>query len=263
MTRKIFYILLGGAVSGVLLSLVCVNPIGGSISLTEAVMQFSGARGPFPLNFVMVDLLNFMIDLLPSFLFEMAAGIALYQHFCTASIYVFSRTPKRIRWYAKELSAIAGMSLLFQAVLLAAAFLVTAFRYEIQLTQKGAELLLGHFVIYSLWIFSMAVLINLLALFFGSSSAFIAVYSIQICLILSFWFCHFFQDDIALTSRILRANPASRLVMGWMGRSEYGNLSIPGSILLMGLIALGVSLAGGWIVKRKELLISNIETGGM
>ena len=148
------------------------------------------------------------------------------------------------------------MSLLFQAVLLAAAFLVTAFRYEIQFTQKGAELLLGHFVIYSLWIFSMAMLINLLALFFGSSSAFIAVYSIQICLILSFWFCHFCQDDLALTSRILRANPASRLVMGWMGRSEYGNLSIPGSILLMGLIALGVSLAGGWIVKRKELLIS-------
>ena len=35
-------------------------------------------------------------------MFELYIGVYLYRHFCTASVYVFSRTIHRTRWYIKE-----------------------------------------------------------------------------------------------------------------------------------------------------------------
>ena len=112
---------LTGVLGGISLSVLYINPYGGEISLSEALLQLSGSRGDFPMGFAMTEMVSFSLRLLPAYLFELFFGIMLYRHFCTASIYIFSRYPKRVRWYFRECLALGGGALLFQVLLVRSA----------------------------------------------------------------------------------------------------------------------------------------------
>ena len=92
---------------GVWLSFSYINPYGGSITLSELVLQLSGARGTFALDLNLNELLDFTLRLVPVLVFQALAGTLMYQYYCTASVYVFSRIERRTAWYRRELGALA------------------------------------------------------------------------------------------------------------------------------------------------------------
>lgn len=249
-------------IAGIFLSVSYVNPYEGDIFLSELVLQLSGSRAEFVLNYSSaMELVDLAMRLMPSVIMETFLGIALYRHFCTASVYVFSRCTDRIKWYWREMLSVGMDVFIFQGVVMAAVIITAALRYQIEVDVPGIYLLVCHFVIYTLWSYSIVVLMNLVALGFGSSLSFTAVMTIQSILIVL----------LGAGRVFLRFNPAARLVLGWqkslvpvvdkMQTSAYGNFYLEESLLVLAIINIVILIIGASIVKRHDLLISDSEIG--
>ena len=100
--KKFSWILAVGAVLGAWLSVTYICPSDGRITLTQAILQLSGSRGIFALGTSFTELLGFSLRLIPILAFQALAGIRLYRHYCVASVYVFSRIPRRTSWYLRR-----------------------------------------------------------------------------------------------------------------------------------------------------------------
>ncbi len=264
-------LILAAAAGGVYLSLMYINPYGGVIPLSEMTLQLSGSRGTFVLGFSTSELMSFSMRLFPAFLFELYAGIRLYRHFCTASIYVFSRYPRRVKWYLQEAGRLAGEVCLFQLFLLLSALLVTVIRWELQVDQAGIALLLYHFLIQSLWIYIMALAVNLCAVYIGSSAAYgIVICAQMVCIVLFYLADLTARNSEGLSvSRFLIWNPLAHLVLGWHGSGikavngvlepQWMGADLNHSLLLFAILAIILTAVGACIVKNHELLVSDSE----
>lgn len=249
-------------ISGIFLSVSYVNPYEGNILLSELVLQLSGSRAEFVLNYSnALELVELAMRLMPGVIMEAILGIALYRHFCTASVYVFSRCMDRGKWYWREMLSVGTDVFIFQGILTAAAIVAAVFRCRVEVDIPGIYLLVCHFVIYALWSYSMVILINLIALRFGSSLSFTAVMTMQSILI-----------ALLGAGRVLmRVNPAARLVLGWqkslvpmvdsIQTSACGNLYLEESLLVLAVINIVILITGAVVVKKHDLLISDSETG--
>lgn len=262
---------LAAIADGVYLSFVYINPWGGVITLSESTLQLSGSRGTFALGFSSKELMSFIMCLLPAFLFELYAGILLYRHFCTASIYVFSRYPRRVKWYLREVGSLGNMVCIFQLTLLAAVVVVTVIRWDLQIDSGGIVLFLYHFLIQSLWTYIMALSINLLAVFLGSSAAYAAVTCIQLaCVVLFYVADQAVRHSEGLSyGGLLVWNPMAHLVLAWHNseieavgkvlKPECMGAKLNHSLILFFILGVVVTAAGAVIIKNHELLVSDSE----
>lgn len=267
-----------GILFGILLSVGYVNPYGGEINLSELVLQLSGSRGEFALGLSAEQLVTFAMKMTPVWIMEAYLGIALYRHFCTASIYVFSRCPNRGKWYWKEMFYIGCNVFFFQSVLVISAIITTNVRYQIQCDRVGMGLAVYHILIHSLWMYAAIVLINLLSLKMGSSMSFMIVMIIQAAGIATLGFVKALErlgdEKMAIGRMLLRWNPISHLVLGWqnsysqsiqnvlentMKTTEVGYLESSLLILLLGNIC--ILIIGAVVIKKYDLLISDAEMG--
>ncbi|MCM1186156.1 MAG: hypothetical protein NC251_08265 [Lachnoclostridium sp.] len=268
--RLLFWI---AAVGGVYLSLMYINPYFGTITLSEAVLQLSGSRGGFVQGFSYTALISFTMRLFPAFVVEAYAGIMLYQHFCTASVYVFSRYPRRVKWYLGEACRLVGAVCIFHLLLLAVALFTAAVRYELQIDSAGAMVLAYHFAIHSLWTYAMTLSVNLLAVYFGSSTAYALVVSVQmVCIallnLMDFLVKHS-GGGLAYEDAVIW-NPMAHLVLGWHDR-HVANINpaeapydiwmdLNGSLIMFFLLGAALTLAGAFIIKKHDILVSDLET---
>lgn len=272
-----------GIVFGIFLSVGYVNPYTGEIKLSELVLQLSGSRGEFALGFSATELLAFSMRMLPGWMIEAYLGIALYRHFCTASIYVFSRCPNRGKWYWKEMLVIGCNVFFFQIILLASTIVTTMFRYQIQVDDGGIGVILYHVLIQFAWIYSATILINILALKAGSNLAFIVVMMVQTTgiAIVSFLgsMSAYLESHIAVTNLLVKLNPVSHLILGWHSscfqkidnvlNSTVYQVLIPVcetfylevSLFVMVCINICILLIGLIVIKKHDLLISDAEMG--
>lgn len=259
---------------GVFLSVTYINPYGGKITLSEAVLQLSGSRGNFALGFSYQELISFTMRLLPAFIFEAYAGILLYRHFCTASIYVFSRYPHRVKWYLGEVFHLSGAVCGFNLLLLVTAMLTAAIRWELEIDRAGIVLTGYHFLIYSAWAYIMALLVNLSAVYFGSSTAYASMVSIQlVCIVLlgpvDSLIRHY--DGRLSYENFLVWNPAAHLILGWHDSSveivapiltsSYLQSDLNDTLILFLLLGIFITFIGALIIKNHDLLVSDLETG--
>ena len=252
-------------VFGVWLSVSYINPYGGATTLSSLVEQLSGARGDFPLGPNMSELLSFTLRLLPFLVFQALAGIAFYRHYCTASVYIFSRMPNRLRWYAKECALLALETLLYQALMLAAAIGVAAARWTVTDVAHGLPVLLCHLLIWSLWTFAFTLGVNLLAIFVGSSTAFAALAAVQMVCISALIVLNRLEDNPALAQLVKRVNPITCLILSWQ-TSRFaplggGGIYLEDSLALVLILAAGVAVLGGYLVERHDLLVSHSDGG--
>lgn len=249
-------------IAGIFLSVSYVNPYEGNILLSELVLQLSGSRAEFVLNYSnAMELVELAMRLMPGAIMEAFLGIALYRHFCTASVYVFSRCMDRGKWYWKEMLSVGMGVFIFQGIVMAVVIITASFRYQVEVDVPGVYLLVYHFVIYTLWSYSMVVLMNLIALRFGSSLSFTAVMTMQSILIVL----------LGAGRVMMRINPAARLVLGWqksfvpgvdgIQTSAYANFYLEESLLVLAVINIVILITGAVIVKRYDLLISDSEIG--
>ena len=263
-----------GVVCGGLLSLSRINPYGGQITLQDLVLQLSGARGEFAMGLYYGAMVDFSFLMLPFFLYQFYGGIQLYRQFCVASVYVFSRTTNRVKWYFAELWGLCKELIVLQVFLQGTTLLVAAFRWNVVWTTEGWVLLGVHVLIFTLWTLTMALGVNLLALVWGSSAGFLAVFALQAGMLAALCTGAKLEPADPALARLLFLDPISRLVLGWQSGgafglegalpAEYGHvLTLSGSLLLVALMTAAVLVLGLVAIQKKDILVSNLETGGV
>lgn len=269
--QKKSMVLLLGIVSGILVSLTFVRPYEDEITLAYLVLQLSGARGTFALYCSLTDLVRFMLCMIPNVLAIMVLGNQLYRHFCTASIYVFSRCPNRLAWYGKLLVPLFTQVLVFETAFVTAAVLTALPRCRIAVSRGDVRLLCLHVLIYVLWISGWVLLTNLLAIRFGSSRSFMMVMTVQALCTAALALIHVLekkQTSKSVIERLLCINPVAHTVLCWhqgapfakeLADSRYA-LNPTVSVLLLLLFLAVVILAGGVIIQKQDLLSENRET---
>lgn len=262
------------AVCGIFLSCARVNPVDESIPLHTLVLQLSGSQGTFPMGLYHRATLEFGFLMLPFFLYQFYGGIQLYRQFCVASVYVFSRTTNRVKWYFKELWGLCKGLIVLQVFLQGTTLLVAALRWDVVWTTEGWILLGVHVLLFTLWTLTMALGVNLLALIWGSSTGFLAVFALQAGMLAALCTGAKLESADPALARLLVLDPVSRLVLGWQSGgvfglegvlpAEYGHvLTLSGSLLLLVLSLAAVVVLGLMVIQNKDILVSNLETGGV
>lgn len=263
-----------GVVCGGLLSLSRINPYGGQIALQDLVLQLSGSRGDFVMELYYGAMVDFGFLMLPFFLYQFYGGIQLYRQFCVASVYVFSRTTNRVKWYFKELWGLCKGLIVLQVFLQGTTLLVAALRWNVVWTTEGWILLGVHVLLFSSWTLTMALGVNLLALIWGSSMGFLVVFALQAGMLAALCAGNGLEPSDPTLARLLLLDPISRLVLGWQSSgifelegmlpAQYGHvLTLSGSLLLLVLILVAVVVLGLIVIQKKDILVSNLETGGV
>ena len=270
--NKIFPVLIAGILSGGILSIVFINPYDGRILVSEAILQLSGSSGAFPLTPTFKDLISFTIRMIPDYMFELYIGIELYRHFCTASVYVFSRTPNRSRWYIREVIEVAVAVFGYQIIKMFAAMSVTFLRYQIEPDHFGFFLLVFHIIVYSLWVFTVSLLINLISIKYGSNNAFIWIVGIQIFMTALLELVQIFESNLTLTKIFLNVNPIAHLVVGWhtgtikelKNSLEVTYIRLDFKVTLVTMLAISIFsvIVGMYLVSQHEFLILNANEEG-
>lgn len=262
--RRRLWIVPAALLFGVWLSIAYVNPYENTMSLSYLVMQLSGARGNFTMGLNMSELLAFTLRLVPTLVFQACAGISLYRHYCTASVYIFSRIPNRLRWYGRETAALALQALAYQGLILGAVIVTAVLRWEVVPDGAGWQLLACHWLIWSVWTFAFTMGINLLAIYWGSSGGFAALAGLQVVCVSLLIALKPFEEDFALLSTLKRVNPITCLILCWQ-TSRFagggGGIYLADSLALVLLLAAAVAAAGAVIVRRHDLLISDTDGG--
>lgn len=263
-----------GVVCGGLLSLSRINPYDGQITLQDLVLQLSGSRGDFVMELYYGAMVDFGFLMLPFFLYQFYGGIQLYCQFCVASVYVFSRTTNRVKWYFKELWGLCKGLLVLQVFLQGTTLLVAALRWEVMWTTEGWILLGVHVLLFTLWTLTMALGVNLLALIWGSSAGFLVVFALQAGMLAALCTGAKLEPADPALGRLLFLDPISRLVLGWQSGGAFGLedalpavyghvLTLSGSLLLVALMTVAVVILGLVVIQKKDILVSNLETGGV
>ena len=270
--NKIFPVLIAGILSGGILSIVFINPYDGRILVSEAILQLRGSSGAFPLTPAFKDLISFTIRMIPDYMFELYIGIELYRHFCTASVYVFSRTPNRSRWYIREVIEVAVAVLGYQIIKMFAAMSVTFLHYKIEPDHFGFFLLVFHIIVYSLWVFTVSLLINLISIKYGSNNAFIWIVGIQIFMTALLELVQIFESNLTLTKIFLNVNPIAHLVVGWhtgtikelKNSLEVTYIRLDFKVTLVTMLAISIFsvIVGMYFVSQHEFLILNANEEG-
>lgn len=249
---------------GIWLSIAYVNPYESQLPLSYLVLQLSGARGDFPLELNMLDLLSFTLRLVPSLVFQAYIGTAFYRHYCIASVYIFSRIPRRLRWYGQETVALVFQSFLYQAVTLAAVLVAAAIRWQLVLDRLGFLLLLYHLLIWTIWTFAFTMGVNLLAIYYGSSGSFAVLAGFQMMCISLLTTLRIFEYNGVILSALKRANPITCLILCWQ-TSRFspfgGGIYLEDSLAMVFWGAAAVIAVGALAVKRHDLLASDMEGG--
>lgn len=260
-----------GILSGIYISLGFVRPFEGVITLSELVLQLSGSRGELSMNCNLVELIGFMLRMMPNYIILLFLGNKLYSHFCTASIYVFSRCPDRMKWYRKELLQLIKTICIFELVFLSTIIIVSVLRYRVIFSVGGSALLGYHALIFTLWNFALVLLVNLLAINMGSSAAFTLVMvgemtcTAALSIINILTKMQMKQDIIDV---LLWLNPIAHIVLGWhrstlleveLVNSRY-SLSLVTSLWIPVLLCIVIVVMGGLLIQKKDLLTEDIET---
>ena len=258
-----YIVFFAAILSGIVLSYAYVAPYSGCITL------LSGSSGELALGFNSVEIVGFAMRLTPIWILEMFLGIELYQHFCTASVFVFSRCTDRSQWYWRETLNVALKVFLFHVIFLGFVIATAMMRYEVEIDAAGVIPCGYHLLIYLLWSLAMTVLVNILALKFGSSISFMVVMMIQAVGIALFCLGGMFEDRTPQQEVVLIWNPMAHLVLGWqrsifpqvMGQPLYENFYLEVTLLFLWVLNVVVLILGAVMIKKQDLLVSDCEIG--
>lgn len=247
---------------GILTAFAYVNYSTNEIHLSTLVFCLSGRD---PSNSLM-DMFSLTMQFLPVYVFCAVTGTSIYQRFCTASVFVFSRQPKRIRWYIREWINLFLTIVLFQTIYIGATIITTTIRLEVVYNLKGVRTLAYHFLIHTLWICFLSVLINIFSIFLGSDVGFVLGISVNTVLVTILA-----SPRMEGLQKLVAVNPISRLILGWHN-IDVGNdcildntkflLDINASVVYMVVLNIAVMIVCGVVVVRYDLLTGNKETGG-
>ena len=125
----------------------------------------------------------FLIRYFPFLLFQALWGVYIYRHFCTASVYFFTRVENRKKWYLGETGKLFLYVFFYLLVLVISYSFCIGWNHRLIIDMKGIVLLLYFLINQTLWLFSMTLFINLLSICWGSSNGFLTIAGLQMAFI--------------------------------------------------------------------------------
>ena len=118
---------------------------------------------------------NTILSYLPLLLFQIFYGTMIYRHFCTASVYYFSRKTNRVKWFLPECGKLLLYAVIYTAVLLFSAVGIVAAFGSMQWNQGFWALCIYYLVIWSFFLFFTTLAVNVLSILLTGSAAFLIV----------------------------------------------------------------------------------------
>ena len=257
---------------GILYSFLYINPYNNEIALSETVLQLSGSRGPFSLGFSLDGLITFSLKLIPSFLTEIFLGTWIYRSFCTASIYVFSRYPKRIRWYFSKVLQLFFIIFFLSFIYTLSAVLTAQVRLDLYTDILGNKIFFYHIVIHSIWTATMCLLMNCIAICLGSNIAYSVTMSFQIICIAFLHIADFLIQKKMVGSSysvLLKFDPLAHIVLGWHTdvilfgidgvNRQYLDIDLRESVFLLAILMSVLIFVGAALTKNHEFYSNDLE----
>ena len=209
---------------------------------------------------------------MPLLFFQIIYGIYIYRHFCSASIYFFSRNINRKKWFLTEAVKLYGYTLLYLISMLASGIMVKAFCYNIIWNVEGLLILIYYICIHSLYLFAITLGTNVIAIRFGSSVGFISIVSLNIFFIsLYASLGEIINEDILYTEYtwLFKINPFAHLIFSVHSSgilcvdneiNKYGmSFDLNYSILLFAIVSIAFLILGCIMCEKHEFVKNNIE----
>ncbi len=266
--------LLIGLVSGVLLSFMFVKPYEKDILLSNLILQLSGSYGDFVISANPLSMLSLFIRLIPDYVFMLLYGTFIYQHYCTAGVYIFSRILNRRRWFYKESGELLLHSICYVVVQTICVLLTSGIRWNIQIDEAGFLIILCWVILNSLWTFFWTMLINCVAIWTGGSEhGAVTAFAMQVISFMIIGTLDFLQRTLQWMTteemqQWLPVSLISHMIMAWHTAStswckdilhEIISTSLVESMLL--LLGLSLILTGvtGYILQNQDILGTNGE----
>lgn len=213
----------------------------------------------------------------PLLLFQIFFGTYIYRHFCSASVYFFSRNCKRISWFLKEVIKLYLFVLMYLFIMIFSGILITGIFVKVIIDEVFFLIFIYYLLVYSLFLLVTTLGINILAVVFGSNIGFVIVESIIIFGITVFSIIgNYFIIEEALLDKytwILKLNPVSHIIFS-VHSSKINSINelinkksitfdLDLSVLMLLIASVIVIICGCFVISRHDFVDINKETGGI
>lgn len=212
-------------------------------------------------------------------LFIFSFGTCIYEQFCYVSVYYFIRNQHKRKWLLKQSIFLFFCAVLYQVSYTAAVVGGTAYFNQLLISETTVKLTVYYVLLNILWLFLLAFVMNILAIFFNSKTAFLLVAGFEIfqMSILLLW-----DGVIYVGKTAVYTNLFSNLVLSWhesadqqlnRWQTDYlinnmitvdfaGSIPFLFSMLLFLGLAMILVAAGCILFEKYDLIVTNKETGG-
>ena len=213
---------------------------------------------------------------LPLMFFQFFYGTYIYRHFCTASVYYFSRKCNRSGWFLKEAGSLYIFALLYVLIYLGSEILCCVIFSKVIADISSIFLILYYVVLYSLFLFVTTLAINIFSILFTSNVGLILVEGLVMLCVGAYLMLgkKYITDDELINKYewMIKVNPFAHLNIKLHSSSlEVINRAINvkniefelnTSVVLYLILAVVVTFVGTIIVNKHNFIITNQETGG-
>jgi hypothetical protein len=223
-------------------------------------------------EFEQSQLFLIVINMFPIILFQILYGLSIYQHFCTASAYYFSRQNNRTKWFLGETVKLLGQSSTFFGSYIVGLILCYGFVQGFALcTITDVQVVLYVYILFSLYAYVFTLLINLVSLRLGNQMGFFVTYFIQLIATFVLVIYKGLEEITGWRAVAFRLNPIANIVISWHSSrwiltSDINMLDfrfdLNWSILYFMVLAVIVAAAGCIVVKHQDISLENKEEEG-
>lgn len=221
--------------------------------------------------------------LLPVLIIELIYGSYIYKLFCNVGIYYFSRQYSRCSWFLRKCMELYLIIFGYTTIEIGLEILFFSVIRGISFNFAGLYCLLYYLLHWSLWLFAVTLLINVISLKLTSSGGFMAVFIGQIFCLGAYVLASptgivsSFSWGTTFTNAVIHLNPMSHVILALQKSSNgeiqsiiseallhenYPLINFNFSIVYLVIMCLFVIMIGNRIVMKFEFFSSNFENGG-
>lgn len=214
-------------------------------------------------NYFMQYLSNIAYWFMPLLFFQIFFGTYLYRHFCSASIYYFSRYPQRIKWFIKEVICMYIFCIVYLIAMIVSGIISCTFISDVTFDIRAIEVLAFYVLIYSLYLFVTTIGINIVAILCNSNVGFMVVEGINMFFIATFAIVgEFFAPEGVILNEyewLLKVNPIYYLIFD--SNKDLNDFYV--SIIVYLIFAALVLCFGCFVINKHNFIETNKEIGGI
>lgn len=220
---------------------------------------------------------DFLYAMIPIVVFQISYGSYLYRHFCTASVYYFSRCTRRTAWFLQESAKLYFHTFFYQLLYWFFGGFLTVFLNSVQVDLYGIVLFIITFILYTLWLFTTTLAVNIFAVKTNLVTGFGIIFGLELLCIIAYSPMRslFLPDlpEIPYNSELLfhlwKWNPISQLVIKWHSSISNGINSMINSFQVsfdllwsaayLVFFCILTVIAGIFVISKTELLGNDME----